>query len=130
MAQKPREVGDLESLIVQKIREHLGVSQIAAAQISEQTGIPESTLSKTLNCKRSSNLVELQAIVNALGLRLSDVIKEAERELAPSSPSTSKLSNVTQLHPRRSIPEPDFTAMAAHETRRDPREDYEQADYE
>lgn len=85
MGQKPRNISLLESLIISEINELLSVSEHDAKWLSKESGVPESTLSKTLNGKRSTSLEELDLLTTALGAKLSVVISAAESRLSHSA---------------------------------------------
>lgn len=54
----------------------------SANQLSDEVGIPLSTLRRSLNGIRSFTLDELQQIGNVLGLRISVLIAQAKKAAA------------------------------------------------
>lgn len=108
MGQKPLEqgpIGDRAALILRGIAQTQGIPN---DQIASETGLSESTISRTFNLKRVMTLPELESISKALGLLAWKVVREAE-EAAVVQLADERLEQVMEIPyaATKTMPAPD-----------------------
>lgn len=99
MGRKPQKTGETEAEILRILLDRFGVSGMTYEKLGEKTGVPRATVQKTLTGKRASTVEELVAIARALGLKLSDVIEQAEARLESTTPTLSAVPELAEETP-------------------------------
>lgn len=79
---KIREAQTFSDKVVDLLIQKRTAQNISRYRLSQQSGISEAALSYIERHERRPTLYTLQMIADTLGLRLSDVIKEAEKEFS------------------------------------------------
>lgn len=98
MSRKAVEIGKLEVNTVKILVEKLQESNETHQSLADKTGLSRPTITKTLAGSRATTLSELSKIANALGLKLSTVIAEAEASLRKPSPSAPSMLSEAEAY--------------------------------
>ena len=81
MSRKAVEIGKLEINTVKILVEKFEESDETHQSLADKVGLSRPTITKTFAGNRATTLSELDKIANALGLKLSAVVAEAECSL-------------------------------------------------
>lgn len=76
----PNELNPRSQVIASEIRAEMGRQRKSVAELAESSGIPLSTLRRSVNAERAFTLDELWEVGNSLGVRVSDLVAKASRE--------------------------------------------------
>ena len=99
MSRKAVEIGKLEVNTVKILVEKFEESDETHQSLADKIGLSRPTITKTFAGNRATTLSELDKIANALGLKLSTVVAEAEASLrTPSSPSSSSVLSEAEAY--------------------------------
>lgn len=70
--------GEVEAKVVAAIRSTLAERAVTQSAVAEAAGMSEAQLSRILSGVKTARFSEIAALCDALGLRLSDVVRAVE----------------------------------------------------
>ncbi|MEA5454500.1 helix-turn-helix transcriptional regulator [Sinomonas sp. JGH33] len=90
MGTNSREVGTFGRAVAAELRAELARKNVSMRRFSVETGLPLSTLQKTLAGTRVADVEDLYAICAGLGIDPDEIFRRAQAELDAADPNRRK----------------------------------------
>lgn len=110
--------GRLRERTAEEIRVILARRRMSAAELARRTGIKQSTMARRMVGETAFDLDDLEVIANALGVKVSDLIRDADKgpqDIAPYPALTARgTGDATRPKGGRPKNRPDASAPSPH----------------